>query len=786
MKRFFSSLAVALLVIPLLAQNPDFVLKYQQAKSLYDKGQYEQARTSIRNTLKKMPSLSADQKNMGNRLASQCDAAISNRDRLHVSSHDIRLGFQSSVDSIGCDAGKPNLITVTSSEPGWCKVQGYRNGYIFIKSEFNPDKIDRHATLTVKMGKIKSTSINVIQEARPDTKKSIVVRTTPDNARISIDGDEASVGVWQGSLPSGSHRFRIEKNGYAVKDTLVTVADDMKEDQLVELNLKLTPQFARLYVDVQPEEGFRFGEGSPSIILNGVIVDLNPREVYSYNDDRDVQRYALYDDGSIPVYPGRLDIQIRADSYESQRFDRQIRSGEDVRISRVMKPVIGYLTLDDQENAWDAIVSVDGVEMGPVSSFARKKIIVGEHLLTLQKEGFLSAEDNYSFRIAENESLSIPVKMIRYTPYVFTSTPAGARVALDGEYIGTTPTEPYILKEKTPGQSYQVELLKEGYFTEVRTITPDFRFPEVETEEFKLYKASKLNIEADIVDAVVTIKERNYGDSIFVKDVKLPAEVALPIREKPYFVEIRRIGDTKKVYGKKFQFDGKDKDYLKIQTYSRHSVNVLSANYLLGGMPPVSISSKEYKNMGNVSLLKFRLFPGLSTSAVRSGFFMGSDSSMPVVIGAGEDMETISSGNFNYIPALSVLMINGEFRLGGYITDYMQINGVATYAYYPDVLKHFCPFSHIVGHDVFVGAEISSHIRVINLNLKAGLQMYPGGLTANIYDTSKSNSRNDVIDRFYSFPIEGLPPTQFVISVGISLGGKDSKGENTLRLFHLF
>lgn len=786
MKRLFAFLLVAFLIIPLAAQNSDFVLKYQQAKSLYDKGQYEQARTSIRNTLKKMPSLSAEQKGMGNRLASQCDAAISNRDRLNVSTHDLKLGFQSSIDSIGCDAGKPNLVTVTSSEPGWCKVEGYKNGYIYIKTEFNPDKIARQAVLTVKMAKIKTTTISVVQDARPDTKKTIIVRTTPDNARISIDGNESSVGIWQGSLSSGAHRFKIEKGGYAVKDTVINVLDDMRDDQLVEYNLKLTPQFARLYVDVQPEEGFRFNEGSPSIILNGVMVDLNPREIYTYDDDRDIQRYALYGDGSIPVYPGRLDVQIKAESYEPLRFDMQIKAGEDIRITRVLKPIVGYLTLDDQENAWDAQVSIDGVEMGPVSSFARRKIIVGDHVLTLKKEGFLSAEDNYAFRISENEGLSLSVRMIHFRPYVFTSSPAAARVALDGEYIGTTPTEPFILREKTPGQSFQVEVFKEGYFTEVRTISPDFSLPETATEEFKLYKAMKLNLEADIVDVVATIKDRKYGDSIFVKNAMLPSEVSLPVREKPYFIELRRMGDTKQVYGKQFRFNNQTKNTLKMQTYSRYSFNVLSANYYLAGTSPLTISSKEFKNMGNASLLKFRLFPGLSTSAVRSGFFMGTDSEVPITYNTGESTSVINDSNFNYVPALSVMMINGEFRMGGYITDYLQVNAVASYAWYPDVLKHFAPFSHIVGHDVFVGAEFSSHIRVINLNFKAGVQMYPGGLKANIYDTSLANTRNDVIDRFITLPVEGMPPTQFVFSVGVSLGGKDSKGENTLRLFHFF
>ena len=107
MKKLLTTLFLLGVLVPLLAQNPDFDRKYQVAKSLYDQSQYEKARTSIRNTLQNLPSLSASQIQQGNHLISQCDQAIANRDRLDLSVSSLDLPFGSGRDSISFVAAKP-------------------------------------------------------------------------------------------------------------------------------------------------------------------------------------------------------------------------------------------------------------------------------------------------------------------------------------------------------------------------------------------------------------------------------------------------------------------------------------------------------------------------------------------------------------------------------------------------------------------------------------------------------------------------------------------------------
>ncbi len=791
MKRVFTILFLFFVAVPLLAQNPDFDLKYKQAQSLFDKGQYEQARTSIRNALNKYPSLSAEQKAKGNKLVSQCNAAIENRDRLHLSVDELTIGYQSALDSIGYDAGKPNLISVTSSEPSWCKIERFGNGYIYVKSELNPEKTERRATVTVKMGKIKSATIQIIQQARPDTQKQLVIRTNPDRARISVDGGDYSTGIWEGTLASGKHRLRVEKNGFAVKDTVITILDDMRTDQQVGICLNLTPQFAKIRMDIQPEEGFSFGGNIPVITFNGVVADMNPREIYSYGDDRDIQRYSIYDDGTIPVSSGRLDIAVASQGFEPQQFEIQVRNGEEFTLSRVLKAITGYLTLEDVGNAQDAQVFVDNRPAGMVREYIHKRTIIGNHVITLQKDGFLSPQQEYSVSINEGENIAIPVKMARYVPYVFTSTPDNVVVTVDGVYVGNTPTAPYNLIEKDSGGKYLVEFTKENYLTVTREISSSFTNLEQMEEHADMLDTKPFQLKADRTDAKATILNRRKGDTVFVKEVALPAEISLPVRKAPYYIELRNVGETKKVYKKRFHFNNAQENTLNMQTYSRHNVHLLSGNYYLGGMPMVTIGGgtapKEFKNMGNVSLIKFGVFPGFSTSAVRSGLFMGSDKTAPIIpSGDPTDGSGVTWGNFNYLPAISVLFINGEFRVGGYITDYLQVDAVATYAWYPDVIKNLIGFSHVVGHDLFLGGEVSTCIKAININFKMGMQMYPGGgLTANIYK-GHGNTGTFESTSYVSLPIAGLPPSQFVISVGFTLGSTDAKGQNILRLFHIF
>lgn len=782
MKRLLTLLCLLVLAAPLFAQNPDFERKYQVAQDLYNKGQYEKARTAIKNTLSNLPSLSSNQVQRGKALASQCDQAIANRDRLDVDRESMEVLFGSNLDSIGFVAAKPQLVKAVSSA-SWLKVENVDNGNVYFRTEMNPDKkATRTAIVTISMGKIKTRKVTVIQEARPETVKQVKISTVPGRARVMVDGNMPVTGNWEGKLDSGPHRVHVEKSGYFSKDTTINVVDDMRLDQDQELVLKMVPTFAVLKVEVLPQEGFSFNDLRPyDLIVNGRTVE---NYNYSYDDDRDLERYTLYEDGTIPVPPGLVTVAARANSFEQERRDVQVHAGEVVPMTLVLKAKFGRLSLIDTGQARNAVASIDGKAVGAVQDLTNYPVSIGEHVITLEKPGFLSAESTYVVNVHENEEISLNVAMTRFVPFVFDSNPADAKVLVDGEYIGNTPTKEYILRESEPDKTYVIEIVKDGYLTAKETVAPDYKNNDPQTKSFSLLKTNRLKVLTDEPDLQLIIKNKHNGDTTFVDGATLPAEVDIPLRKTPYYVELHRIGVNYPAYRGRLKFDNPAKQKHRIQSWSKSEFVPLAASIFLVGPKTVSLSAqelaapKEYKMIGTVDLLRFRIFRGLSTSAVKGTFFLPTDNTefQPATSTSSTSVSNrFNITNPNFLPAVTCLFLNGDLRIGGAIIDYLDVDFLARYAWYPTFLKKMLGFSHVSGHDIFVGAEVSSRLPYFNVSLRAGMQMYPA-LTANLYNSDSTESGTEA--KYIQVPMN--IPNMFVIGLEIAIG---SKGNSIARVF---
>ena len=756
------------MMVPLLAQNPDFDRKYEAAKTLYSKGQYEKARTAIRNTLKNLPSLSADQIQKGNQLSSQCDQAIANRDRLDISVENKPLPFGGGVDSVSFVAAKPAMVQATSSATEWCQIDSTSNGNVYFRTVMNPDKSPRSAQITLTMGRIKR-SFTVTQEARPETVKQVIISTNPKNGRLVIDNESTFFGRWEGKLEAGRHSIRAEKTGYVPKDTTINIVDDMKDDQ-IEFVIPLEPTFGRIKVEVSPQEGFSFKENRPyEIRINGRIVEnLN----YSYDDDREVERYLQYIDSTIPVSPGIISVHATADSFEEGKKEIRVGAGELVTVPLILKAKFGKVSLIDMGQARDATVFIDGKPAGTVEDITDKALSIGEHSITLKKPGFVSSENDYSFTLKENQDIQINVAMYRYVPYVFDSTPADARVLINGEFIGNTPTKNYLLKEIEPNQSYELEIRKEGYSTYKEILYPDFDNNEQVIISKSLVVTHKLTIEGNESNLRLFVKDRKKGDSTLVDGVILPAEIDLPYRDEPYYLEVRRIGKSGVAYRKKLKFNSSEVNYYKFHMWYKGVTPISGSMFLLGpkeiSVGHSNIGYKLYNHTAEARLLSFAFtdipfLNAFSSSIVRSSLFMGKDKNQTYDRSSG-----ITVQNEHYLPAISVALINWDFRVGGTILEYVDVNLLASYAWYPSVFKQFLGFSHISGHDVFFGMELSSRIPYFNVSLKAGYQMYPG-LTAHLFNVN--GNKTDVRDNYLEDCAMNIP-NMFVVGLEISLFGK--------------
>ena len=777
MKKLFVLILLVLPALTLLAQNPDFQRRYQQAQHLYDEGQYEKARTAIQNSLKNLPSLSQDQIQAGQALETRCTQAIARRDQLDVAS-ELPLSYLGLSDSIAFKAARPSAVKAVSSAPAWFKVDKITDQYIHYSTELNREKQPRSTQLVVTMGNVRRT-VRVEQAARPETEKRLVIHTEPDHATVTVAGRPPVTGIWEDNLATGVYQVRAEKNGYFPVDTTFTVVDDMQIGQLQEIVLALKPQFARFKIDILPQEGFSFGQEPVSLTLNGVAVSA-PHDEYNYDDDRDLQRYTYYADGTIPVSAGLVDVVVSAKSFEPVKAQVQARAGEMLPLSYTLKAISGYLTLVDEGQSLDAVVRMDGEKMGVVRDMAHKPVLTGEHVITLEKDGYMSRESSYPVNIREQEEVSVNVSMVRFRPFLFTSDPSDAKVSVDGEVVGYTPTKPYFLRDLGPDHVYKMVVEKDHYFPIQRDIVVDFNVRDTVSEHARLQPSHAFSFAGDEPGLLLTVKDRRTGDSLFVNQATLPLETALPWRDKPYYYEVARIGQQQPAYRGTFKFNEGSQDKLFIRSWSTMDFSLLSGNLYLVGPSPVNIglNNKPFRNTVNLNLVKFRIFKGLSTSVIRGTLFKGTESQTPLEIPVKSGMETTTASltNANLLPGLSFMFINGEFRVGGGVHSLVDVDAIVSYAWYPDFWKKILSFPFMSGHDLFVGAEVSTRIPIANVNIKAGMQMYPG-LTANI----PNSSENSTTKEYYSQALD--VPACFVVSVGFSLGSKDAKGNNILRVF---
>jgi len=141
---------------------------------------------------------------------------------------------------------------------------------------------------------------------------------------------------------------------------------------------------------------------------------------------------ALWDAGQRDGLDADLDRLIRLDP----AYDLARTGAEDelmVRFNRRRERLVGFLRVGLAPA--DAELTVDGVAIEQVSDII--PVIAGDHRVRAQRRGFAPHEEEVSVRANRTEGVGLTLERSSATVQVATR-PAGARVVLDGELVGTT------------------------------------------------------------------------------------------------------------------------------------------------------------------------------------------------------------------------------------------------------------------------------------------------------------------------------------------------------------
>ena len=787
MKKLLTLIFLVLLVsAPAYAQK-SFDMRYNEAVEYYTAKQFDKA-IKVLEAAKKSPGVTKDQIDKATRLIKQCQSSKQKMSDLNLSKESIFASGLGQTDSIYVTAGKAWEVT---SCPNWCNTWQEAD-VLFIEVLPNDDPEPKKGIIEVTMGKERTAYLMVNQERRLDVNVPVRIVSVPERAVITIDNNPGVLSE-DFVILEGKHRIRLEKSGFERKDT--TVVLDRNDADGIQFAFKLEPQFATISVDIKPAEGFVF-DANPSLDISGNEVNLYPNSIKSFNVDQELSYYNLYEGDVIPLHPGQYIVKASAAGFVAERKTISAERGRVMNLEFVLQPVTGTLSVSDEENARDAVVFVDDKQVGtiPLDNVSLK---TGTHVMRIEKPDFITDNETYEIDIYENKNTEFKASMQYYRKYNITSDPAYCKVYMDGYYEGTTPID-LTVREGT----HVLRFEKNGYYPQSRMVSTD-KEPELRDIKVALENSYPLTISADKDSLGVIISKGNgRGKVVYAEGVKTPATVLLPLSKKPYQVELTRY-DSKTMYKGNIRFAQQARNHVKILTWEDGSP-VISVNaYLpLDAVRPVylyhsntsspAMPSKAFNRMGDVNLSSIRLFTGLTTNFAKATLFMHNP--LPdadnIVYYTGDTKDAFSGvytqpsdhkslnidekvyKNVTFIPAFSALLINEEFRVGGAVFPFLDADFLATYAWYPNISK-LVDFTHMSGHDIFVGAEVSSRIPVINFNVKAGVQVFFGQAHISVPGTDKDH----MIHESYN---DGL---QFVVTAGFTLGGRRSRGPNMLRVF---
>lgn len=686
------------------------------------------------------------------------------------------------------------------SYPEWCTLE--RNGNnLMITALQNPDPNLRNGEILIKMtvgGKVISRGLPLLQIARPLQERSVRIITNPEGAQVTIGSDptprQAPLTL---SLSEGEIPIHILRNDYFPMDTYITVsaADDPKMTK--EYKFDLVPRFSLVKLTLKAGSG-NLDDKNPKLFIGGKAINLDG--YYGRGSLRPfgtagtyINHFDLYQDGDrnflIPLEPATYQVTATADDFEDYSYVFTAKEGETIPLDIVMTPKHGSIRFFKGRNAEGVLIKDGSTPLGTLVDQLELPFTADDHKLSFEKKDFMSEVPVYTVHVNPGETTDFEINMNPLSYLTINSDPVGVEVIINGVSEGIrTPVydKPVILGENTV-------LLRQKNFYPATFVTTSRVVGERDSVFVSLKPSHPLKVTSDSFRSStnaqsgynIYISSLHNDDGIQIKEYNHYTDTILDLPYGRYKYEFRRysVGPDPgynngiKLRGEKARRDiaykgqfnfTERKDELSRMSYSEvPPVSVFSGNLLLTEHTVTAglDSPVTYKEVGNFSFLKVPFWSGFSTSLAEGVYFSA--------------VEPMTGGGPKNLFSASCLILNGEQRIGGSIHQYLDVNLIGSYFWCPqfhtfEVLNlGDASFDYVNMLDLFFGVELHTRIPVLNANVKVGYRALKGGV--NLY--KKEGSKGG----YESFPFEfnGLMAT-----VGFTLGGRESKGANILRVFY--
>ena len=232
------------------------------------------------------------------------------------------------------------------------------------------------------------------------------VTSSPENgATVFIDNNKVGTTPYTSErLQSGSYNVRVMKEMFSLSEKSFLV----KDNETTVANMVLNPNFATLSLNTDP---------ASDIFIDGERVAKGQ-------------------------WNGRLSsgthlVEARKPSHRNSSLKVNLSNGENKTVT-IPNPEPIYSMLDINSQPMGAKILIDGEDFGTTPRVI-KNILVGEHTLSLVKQGCAKLEK--TFTLKEKEMLSLNEKLESGKIITVTTDKEGDEIYVDGTFAGHSPLD---------------------------------------------------------------------------------------------------------------------------------------------------------------------------------------------------------------------------------------------------------------------------------------------------------------------------------------------------------
>ena len=370
-------------------------------------------------------------------------------------------------------------VNLTGIKIGIYDVELQKEGYVSCKK-----------TLKVKAGRENSLTAKLIEMTG-----SVNINSKPLNATVCFGGKK--IGKTPASitdLPAGNYQLEVKMDGYELWSDSVNINPGKESTVTAELQTKpgsvsinSEPPNAIVFID-KKEVGT-----TPKIItdlsnekhLVEVIMDgyeawsesVNVELGIELNIRAELQMIAgsvsinsepmnamiLIDSkkaGATPttptdILPGKHNVEIRMEGYETWSKNVEIRSDKENTIEAVLQAITGSISIES--NPSEATILLDGNDVSTTPDTI-SQVAIGIHEIEIKKEGYAEWKKKLNVKQGKEIILNAVLQPITGSARL-ESEPTGAVIFIDGENVGKTPD---VITSISPGK-HEIKIRLEGY-----------------------------------------------------------------------------------------------------------------------------------------------------------------------------------------------------------------------------------------------------------------------------------------------------------------------------------